>query len=514
MNSEEKFRTRFGLKTKFLIWFIVFILSIIFIIYLYFSHHEKGVLSNEIKLRGEAICNNLATSAEDMLVMKDDLALAKLVYDTKDKNKGVIYSFIIDQNKIIWAHTDVSLINERYQPPFGLKALHDEPILTQPYTMTDKTDVFEIAIPIMVGKTKIGAAYVAISQAAIQNAVTQARKGVAFVTIVILLIGISGILVLVSIIIGSLGSLTNDIEAIGNGDLDRKIITSRKDEIGRITYAVGVMTKKLKKAREELVEKERMKKEMQIAKEIQQTLLPRSVPQIHGINIDAYYQAAREVGGDYYDLIEIDKDHFGVVISDVSGKGVPGSLVMAMTRSIIQIEALKNTSPHQLLTMLHSILSKDIPEGLFITMFYVVFDLKENEMRYCCAGHNPAYLYNSEKNLLSALKPEGPPLGISLLDEKTFAEQLIEEKRKLDTGEMLFLYTDGVTEAMNSAKEQFSEKRLENIIKEHGLLKPNDLKDLLKTEIETFTGKEPQSDDITFIILQRVIPDITALQTD
>ena len=147
-------------------------------------------------------------------------------------------------------------------------------------------------------------------------------------------------------------------------------------------------------------------------------------------------------------------------------------------------------------------------------MFYAIFDLKENEMRYCCAGRNPAYLYNSEKKTLTTLKPEGPPLGIGLFDEKAFSEALIEEKKKLDPGEMLFLYTDGVTEAMNSAREQFSEERLEKILKEHGSLKPQELKELLKSEIETFTGKEPQSDDITFIILQRVIPDITTLQID
>ena len=218
------------------------------IIYLYFSYHESIILSNEIKLRGKAICNNLATSAEDLLVMKDDLGLAKLIHDTKFKNSGVIYCFIIDQDKTIWAHTDISKINKAYKPPAGLKELGDESLLTQSYTMEDKKDIFEIAMPIMVGESKIGAAYVALSQDAIRNAMAQARKGVAFVTIVILVIGISGILVLVSIIVGSLGNITNDIEAIGNGDLDRNIVTSRNDEIVRITDAVRVMTKKLKKA--------------------------------------------------------------------------------------------------------------------------------------------------------------------------------------------------------------------------------------------------------------------------
>ncbi len=514
MNNEEIFRTGFGLKTKFLIWLVIFILTVMGIVYLYFSYHETEVLSEEIRLRGEAICNNLVTSAEDLLVMKDDLALAKLVYDTKNKNKGVSTCFIIDEKKKIWAHTDVSLVNKNYELLSGLKALNNEPILVLSYKTPVGIEILEIVMPIMVKGTKIGEAHLVISLAAIGEAVAQARKGVAFVTVVIMLIGIICILVLVSFIIGSLSDVAKDIEAIGNGDLNRKIVTLRKDEIGRITHAVKIMARKLKKARKAIIEKERMKKEMQIAKEIQQILLPGSLPHNPGLNIDAYYQAAREVGGDYYDLIEIDKDHFGVVISDVAGKGVPGSLVMTMVRSIIKIEALRNPSPHQLLTLLHSMLRKDIPEGLFITMFYVVFDLKENEIEYCCAGHNPAYLYNCKNNILTTLKPEGPPLGISLFDEKAFAEQLIEEKRKLNAGEMLFLYTDGVTEAMNSAKEQFGEERLENIIKEHGSLKPNDLKNFLKTEIETFTGKEPQSDDITFIILQQVTPDITTLMND
>lgn len=473
------------------------------IVYLYFSHHEMIILSNEIKLRGEAICNNLATSAEDLLVMKDDLALAKLVYDTKDKNKGIIYCFIIDGKNTIWANTDVSLVNKKYTLPEGLKELGNKAILIQAYKMPNRIDIFEIVMPIKVGETKIGEAHVAISQKSIKEAVTETRKSIAIVTVIILLLGVIGILALVSFIIGSLGEVTKDIEAIGNGDLDRKIVAIRKDEIGRITHAVKIMTRKLKKAREEIIEKEKMKKEMQIAKEIQQTLLPRSLRQLTGFKIEAYYQSAREVGGDYYDLIEIDKNHIGLVIGDVSGKGVAGSLVMAMVRSIIKIEALKNPSPHRLITLLNSILSQDIPEGMFMTLFYVVLDLRKHEIRYCCAGHNPAYFFNPQENKLLTLKPEGLPLGVALFDEREYASYLHEEKRKFNQGEVLLLYTDGVTEAMNSMKEQFGEERLERLVKENGSLTPDKFKNILRTGIETFTGKEPQSDDITFVIIKK-----------
>jgi len=503
LNKEEQFSAGLGLKTKFLIWLVIFILTVMVIVYFYFTYHETAILSREIKLRGEAICNNLVASAEDFLVMKDDLGLAKLVYDTKDKNEGIIYCFIVDEKKMVWAHTDVSQVNKIYTLPPDIRELNNKQILAQPYKMADGTEVFAIAMPIKVRGAKIGEAHVAVSQNSIKQAVAETRKGIALVAVVIMLIGIIGILVLVSVIIGSLGEVTEDIAAIGDGDLDRKIVTTRGDEIGRIAHAVKIMTKKLKRARQVLIERERMKREMQIAKEIQQTLLPRSLPQFHGFMIDAYYQSAMEVGGDYYDILQIDENHFGIVIGDVSGKGVAGSLIMAMVRSIMKIEAPKNPSPHRLLTVLDTTLRDDIPEGMFITLFYVVFDLKEYEITYCCAGHNPAYYIDSQRKLIT-LKPEGTPLGISALQKADFVSLLQEEKKKFNPGEILVLYTDGVTEAMNNRKEQFGEARFEKLLKERAASStPGLFKRILINEIEIFTGKEPQSDDITLLIIKR-----------
>lgn len=472
-------------------------------VYLYFSQHETTILSNEIKLRGEAICNNLVASAEDLLVMKDDLGLAKLVYDTQHNNAGILYCFVIDDDMRIWAHTDVALVNQEYTVPSGMKKLGSRPMLAQPYKTADGLEVFEIAMPIMVRATKIGEAHLAISLEALKAAASEVRKGIAMVTVVIMLIGIIGILVLVSFIIGSLKEVTDDIEAIGDGDLDRKIVTKRRDEIGKITHSVKTMATKLKKAQAELVEKERMKKEMQIAKEIQQSLLPRSLQTITGYKIEAHYQSAREVGGDYYDLIEIDKDHFGIVVGDVAGKGVAGSLIMAMVRSIMKIEAAKNLSPCQLLTAVHSSLRDDIPEGMFMTLFYVVFDISNNIIRYCSAGHNPAYLFSSVQDKVLALKPEGMPLGISLVEAKDFAAQLKEEEHRFTKDEVLFLYTDGVTEAINTKKQQFGEQRLEQLIRDNKHQPPDNLSKILVDAIRSFTGNAPQSDDITFVIVQR-----------
>jgi sigma-B regulation protein RsbU (phosphoserine phosphatase) len=472
-------------------------------VYGYFTAHERGILAREIKLRGRALGQNLVNGAEEFLVMNDDLALAKLVYDTKNENAGVVYCFVTDTAGKIWAHTEGAMVNTQYRVPRGLRALGGDSFFTRPYRMPGGTDVFEIALPVRVGTAKIGEAHIAVSQQAIREAAAQAGRGIALVTLVIMGLGLAGVLTLVSVIIGSLGDITMDIEAIGNGDLERPIVTVRQDEIGRIAQAVKTMAEKLQVARAELIEKERMRKEMQIAREIQQALLPRRVPDFPGFAIDAYYLAAMEVGGDFYDFVRVDENRFGVVIADVSGKGVAGSLVMAMTRSLLKIIATKTPFPHKTMTVLNDALVGDIPEGMFITLFYAVFDRKANTIAYCSAGHNPIYLYNRITRRLEKLKPDGPPLGIGLLTAAEFGQRLKEENREFKPGSTLILYTDGVTEAMDREHRQFGEERLEKLIREHGASTPDKFKNVLKGDIEAFTGNEPQSDDITYVIVQR-----------
>ncbi len=503
MNNAEQFRTGLSLKSKFLIWLLVFTLIIMSLVYGFFINHERRALSREVILRGEAICKNLATGAEDLLVMKDDLGLAKIVYDTKNQNPGVIDCFVLDNQMQIWAHTDIMLVNNIYKYPPGLKKLGNNKILTQDLKLPDQTIAYEISVPIEVRQNRIGEAHITLSKETVTKAVREARQGATVVTAIILAVGITSILILVSFIIGSLDRVTDDIEAIGDGDLDRQIATERRDEIGRIAHAVKTMALKLKKAQQELVEKERMKREMQIAQEIQRSLLPMVKPEITGYMIDSYYHAAMEVGGDYYDYFSIDKNIIGLVIADVSGKGIAGSLVMTMLRSLIRSEASKSTSPKDTLVNLNAKLSRDIPENMYVTLYYLVLDAETNDLAFSCAGHNPAYLYTPINKKLTPLKPQGPPLGTTLFDQHIFETRLKEEKRMLQPGDTVLLYTDGITEAMNKNKEQFGVERLEKIIIQNHLLKPDKLKDLIKAEVEKFTGNIPQSDDIALLILQK-----------
>lgn len=503
-NEGEPFIAGLSLKAKFSAWLIVFILVVMAAVYAYFTTHERQVLSREIKLRGLALGQNLTSGAEEFLVLKDDLALAKLVYDTKKEHVGVVYCFVVDSTNRIWAHTDAALVNTLYQPAAGIALTAGDSVRTRAFRAPGGIDVFEIALPVRVGSVRIGAAYIAMSQQSIRAAVAEAGRGLALVTVIILGLGIAGVLFLISLIIGSLGELTMDIEAIGNGDLEREIVTGRRDEIGRIAYAVKTMAGKLRAARAVLVERERMKREMQIAREIQQTLLPATLPDFPGYALAAYYQAAIEVGGDYYDFVKIDERRFGAVVADVSGKGVAGSMVMAMARSLLKVAAPKNPSPRQLLTILNHTLTGDIPEGMFITFFYAVFDMKDGSVTYSSTGHNPAYLYDPVAERLERLKPGGPPLGLNVFTDAEFAAQLREDTRTITPGMQMILYTDGVTEAMDAQRRLFGEERLELLIRKNGRLNPEKFKEVLKWELGMFTGNEPQFDDITFVVVQKL----------
>lgn len=502
MDSAGRFPGGLGLKAKFMVWLALFVPGMMLVAYLYFSRHEQAALADEIQLRGRAICNSLASGAEDLLVMKDDLALAKLVADAKAENQGVVYCSIVDSRNIIWAHTDISLVNTSYSAPAGSHRPGGGPAGTLEYRTPQGVDVFDISLPIAVSRTVIGEAHVAVSQEAIRQAIARARRGIALVTGAIMALGTAGILVLVSFIIGSLSQVTADIEAIGNGDLDRQIATGRRDEVGKIALAVKAMAAKLKRARQQLIEQERMKRELQIARDIQTALLPKTDPALPGLKVASYYRAAAEVGGDYYDFIETGGGRLGLVVADVSGKGVAGSMVMTMLRSIIRLEAVRNGSPHDLVCAAHAALRKDIPEDMFVTLFYAVLDPAARLLRYCCAGHNPAYLYSPGTDALRPLKPRGQPLGVSFFDEQAFSRGLREETQAFNEGDLFVVYTDGVTEAANQHREQFGEGRVEDIIRTCGRGGPEAMRLELAARLEAFTGREPQADDITFVIAQ------------
>lgn len=250
---------------------------------------------------------------------------------------------------------------------------------------------------------------------------------------------------------------------------------------------------------EDLTEQERMKRELEIAREMQQKLLPQTMPEIKGFEITGMCKPAMEVGGDYFDFFKLDTHSLGIVIADVSGKGTFASFYMAQVKGMmLQVTSLKHT-PRTLLMDLNSRLRPSMEKHVFATMVYGILDYKNQEFTYARAGHNPVLKVN-KSGLIESLEPPGIGLG---LDKNTVFDKNIDEaKIKLEAGDLLFFYTDGITEARNSKNEIYGEKRLIDVIIANRGGSSEEIKLGCLNDLHNFLGEMSPQDDMTLIIIK------------
>ncbi len=245
----------------------------------------------------------------------------------------------------------------------------------------------------------------------------------------------------------------------------------------------------------ETQERERIEQELRVARLIQQTLLPKSVPEPAGYQLGAYYRPAREVGGDFYDFLELADGRLGLVVGDVTDKGVPAALVMATTRSILRAAAQRFDSPGVVLEKVNDLLYPDIPPNMFVTCLYAILDPQSGRLQYANAGHDLPYLRHESG--ASELRAIGMPLG--LMPGMGYEEK----EATLDDGDTVLFYSDGLVEAHAPDYEMFGFPRLQGFVGAHRGSGP-DLMDFLLEELNRFVGDDwEQEDDITLVTLQR-----------
>ena len=345
-----------------------------------------------------------------------------------------------------------------------------------------------------------------VRESTITGRVQSAMMELATIALFTLVLGCALSAILIAVFVRPIQALSDSVRAIGEGTMVADIGTSGNEEIDEIARAFNEVTAKFRSAQSHLMEQERMQQEMQMAQEIQQMLLPRRVPELDGFELGSLYRAAKEVGGDYYDFLTVDDRTVGVVVADVSGKGVPGSLVMTMIRTALRMEARGNRSASDVMAKMNSFVTEDMKKGMFVTMFYVVLDSVNRVVTYASAGHNPMILYRGESDATYFLKPKGIPVGIDVPDGELFRRTISVEKLTLRQDDMLVIYTDGITEAMNQDRDQFGEGRLLAAIKKYGHGTAQEFADALNQEIHEFTGGAPQNDDITLVAIKEKVP--------
>jgi sigma-B regulation protein RsbU (phosphoserine phosphatase) len=247
------------------------------------------------------------------------------------------------------------------------------------------------------------------------------------------------------------------------------------------------------------IEKQRMEDELNIAREIQQGLLPEKLPSIPGFDIAALTIPSKEVGGDYYDIITRQNGEFILAIGDVSGKGTPAALLMANVQAALRALAPHCTSVSETTGQINDLTCANTRSGSkFITFFWGILDAQTHQFRFSNAGHNPPYLLRTN-GTIEGLEEGGLILGV-FKTMTPYAEASV----TLSPGDVLVMYTDGVSEAMNQSNDQFTEEQLEVILKESTHLSAKEIIQRVQQALESHTQGTPQSDDITMLVLKAV----------
>lgn len=494
----------YSVSTKFSIGSAILILFLILSAYVYLNHRQQDVVLNQERDKVLTIVRTISTEAGALVSNKRDLELDRLIREVLkgDKDSRVLgYVFIVNPEGKYIAHSDLNQLFKVYNPVAGAKAPHSGEIGTSK-VQGPQGSLTDYASSVFYHKQWMGEVHVGVSEKAIQDLVSRTKTDLQKLMLVIVVVSIIGLYFLSRIFIKPFQKILEGVHAMSQGDMNVKIDVGSQDEFGQLASIFNDMTAKIQDSQKGMMEQERIQKEMQVAQEIQHTLLPGQFPQIEGYEIGATYRAAKEVGGDYYDFFWVDPTTMGIVVADVSGKGVPGSLVMTMIRTAMRLEARGNKSASDVLAKVNRHVTSDMKRGMFVTMFYIILDSRDRSINFASAGHNPMILFRGKTKEVYFLKPKGFPVGIDLPEEDMFVNNLVLQKVNLEKNDMLIIYTDGITEAMNPEQQQFGEERLINVIKENYQLTPAEFVEKLNDAIAQFTRGAEQNDDITVVAIK------------
>ncbi len=304
-----------------------------------------------------------------------------------------------------------------------------------------------------------------------------------------------------SVVVSAYGDMENIRVAMNRGAFDFVTKPINLDDLEKTIHKAlreSAIIKEALHTRDQLVA---IRQELNVATEIQMSMLPRAFPSAEerrGIDIFATMQPAKEVGGDLYDFFIVGEHRIGFVIGDVSGKGVPAALMMGISRTLLRGAGREGLSAHDCLARVNRIISEEILPSMFVTVFYGIFDTQTGELEYCSGGHNPPYLLGHDGTLKALNEAGGLPLGV-LSDAKYSSARV-----QLRANDAVVVYTDGVTEATDLKEEEFGEKRLEDLLSR---LKAQPAKAIVHetvAAVQAFAEGVPQRDDITCLALRFV----------
>jgi serine phosphatase RsbU (regulator of sigma subunit) len=328
--------------------------------------------------------------------------------------------------------------------------------------------------------------------------------GIGVLLLVIEMVALTNGVALARTITTAVDELFGGTERVKSGDFERRIAVRSDDQLGTLAASFNDMTGRIQHLLVEQDEKRRLEQELRIARDIQMSLLPEGTLTVPGLSVAAICAPAREVGGDYYDFLPLSGGRIGVIIADVSGKGTSAALYMAELKGLMLSLSRIHTSPRALLIEADRIISNHLDARSFITMTYAIVDCAAGTITCARAGHTPFIRIARDAPVRHAelLAPDGMVLGLNLDGGARFARCLEELTLPVAGGDLLFFFTDGISEAMDGRGDYFGDERLSACLEMLADCRPEAIRDSVLQEVTRFAQGQPQHDDITMVILK------------
>ncbi|MBN1532211.1 MAG: SpoIIE family protein phosphatase [Spirochaetes bacterium] len=499
---------RFGIRIKFSLAIISLVSIIIVTITAYFVWRETGLLKDQIFQLVEREIVHLSKTASGSIGI-DELAMLTAMQDLR-KIPYFKYAYILDKEDSIQQYFDLTKkqkigekLIERFDRTKGEKRGGGKIFVVRYADPEDTKGViydFSKLVPSPINdQISIGKVIIGFSDKVIRDEVWMITQIIVLISLAFLGISIVGSVVLTSIIIKPIKELSRGATIIGQGNLDHRINIKTSDELGRLAKEFNVMTSMIKDAKEKEIESRVMEEQLEMAKDIQEGLNPMEFYEKKGVEIKGFTRAAKGVGGDYFDYIDIDDNRVGALISDVSGKGVPASLVMVMIRTVFtSYITRKDIDCSRVVTAINDSLSADFAIDKFATLFFMIYDRKTEELSFANAGHGPLFCYRSSKKTCTVTKVDGTPIGI--MEDVEYKQA----KVRLNQGDIVVMYTDGITEMRNENREEYGLRRVQDLLLANSEKSANDLVEMIVNDVDTFRGGARPHDDMTLLVFKRV----------
>jgi sigma-B regulation protein RsbU (phosphoserine phosphatase) len=278
--------------------------------------------------------------------------------------------------------------------------------------------------------------------------------------------------------------------------VDKNFTAGDTKLLAALAQQVGTIVKNFL-LHQNVINEERLSRELEIAAEIQKSLLPTKLPQVGGLSIAVSSIPASEVGGDFYDFVTVDDRHLTLIIGDVAGKGIPAAMLTSVTRTMLRVEAMRAEPPHKIIQQANNVLHQDLSRAdSFVTVFVATIDTFEGTLSYASAGHMPAILWRTDTRVIEQLRATSPPIGIFGFAANT--SQII----KINSGDTIVFYTDGITEAQAPNGDFFGLNRLLYIVNSRANEPPEILQQYIQSEIGSFRRDSLSRDDATLLIVK------------